>query len=508
MVLDQATLLELLQERSSYPIGARHENRHQLDYIAHRLDVAGKYKYLILPESALTLGHPEVKAIREMVLEDYYPTHMIDLGAIWKPITSISFQLLILKQTPEELIHFGRFSGLSNMEDNGCTIHRHSGDLGEYGIALNPDVADVMIAWLNGADNSQTFSCDYRLFNPEKLLLRYYEPDLVQNENDIRSGEFKPLNEIADILSPRPTQGTGKVLSPRYFEYPLSVSKIEDRKITNIELQKGDILYARHGNSRSYLLTEEPKKPIYAHNGTFVIRLKDSNVSPEYLLLYLQSDTGRKYAKRHAQGTVIQFLSIKSLRDFPIKTPSKSVQERAKSLFEAFYLTPEESLVERVNKEIFAKEQPTGNKIEVEFLLEQLSRAQKWKLSAVRDVIASDLKEIDACFKAKAYKSCIILCGSVLEAVLLDWISEIERHDYISSEEGLTLFNMIKSFSENRIFGKREADLAHNIRKMRNIVHPKEMLKSSELNEKQCEALISGLRKILHKRFRILEDKG
>lgn len=91
-------------------------------------------------------------------------------------------------------------------------------------------------------------------------------------------------------------------LSPRYFEYPLSVSKIEDKKITNIELQKGDILYARHGNGRSYLLTEEPKKPIYAHNGTFVIRLKDSSISPEYLLLYLQSDTGRKYAKRHAQG--------------------------------------------------------------------------------------------------------------------------------------------------------------------------------------------------------------
>lgn len=46
MTLDHAELLTLLQERSSYPIGARHENRHQLDYIAHRLSVAGQYKNL------------------------------------------------------------------------------------------------------------------------------------------------------------------------------------------------------------------------------------------------------------------------------------------------------------------------------------------------------------------------------------------------------------------------------------------------------------------------------
>ncbi|MEZ5814326.1 MAG: restriction endonuclease subunit S [Alphaproteobacteria bacterium] len=433
---------------------------------------------------------------------------MVDLGAIWKPVTGISFQLLRLSETPQDNIQFGHFPGIAEMNATSSVIARHTGDFGEYKLSLNYNIADEMIAWLKGKDCHKTFACSYKEFNPDKLLLRYYEPDLMQNEKDIRSGDFKPLNEIADILLPRQEKKPGKVLSPRYFEYPLSISRIEEKNTTNIELQKGDILYARHGAGRSYLVTEQPKKTLYAHTGTFVIRLKDQSIIPEYLLLYLQSDTGKKYAQRYAQGTVIQFLSAKVLREFPIKIPSKHVQERAKSLFETLYLTPEENLVERVNQELFATGEPEGNKIEVEFLLEQLSRAKKWKLSAVRDVIASDLKEIDVCFKAKAYKSCVILCGSVLEAVLLDWISEIERHDYISSEEGLTLFNMIKSFSDNRILGKREADLAHNIRKMRNIVHPKEMLKSSELNEKQCEALISGLRKILHKRFKILEDKS
>ena len=34
------------------------------------------------------------------------------------------------------------------------------------------------------------------------------------------------------------------------------------------------------------------------------------------------------------------------------------------------------------------------------------------------------LKELNICFKNKAYKAALILAGSILEAVLIDWLSE------------------------------------------------------------------------------------
>lgn len=41
-----------------------------------------------------------------------------------------------------------------------------------------------------------------------------------------------------------------------------------------------------------------------------------------------------------------------------------------------------------------------------------------------------DIKELDACFASGAYKATLILTGSVLEAFLLDWLSEIDGKNY------------------------------------------------------------------------------
>jgi uncharacterized protein YutE (UPF0331/DUF86 family) len=72
----------------------------------------------------------------------------------------------------------------------------------------------------------------------------------------------------------------------------------------------------------------------------------------------------------------------------------------------------------------------------------------------------------------------------------------------------MKLDDMIESLLKDGVLSRHEADLAHHMREMRNIVHPREMLRSSELNENQCKIMISGLRKILQKRFEILENKN
>lgn len=48
--------------------------------------------------------------------------------------------------------------------------------------------------------------------------------------------------------------------------------------------------------------------------------------------------------------------------------------------------------------------------------------------------ITDDIKELNACYRAKAYKATLILAGSILEAVLIDWLSEINQADYFTND--------------------------------------------------------------------------
>ena len=46
------------------------------------------------------------------------------------------------------------------------------------------------------------------------------------------------------------------------------------------------------------------------------------------------------------------------------------------------------------------------------------------------NAMQDDIQELKRCFDAKAYKSTLIMAGSILEAFLLDWLSEIDQEDY------------------------------------------------------------------------------
>ena len=51
---------------------------------------------------------------------------------------------------------------------------------------------------------------------------------------------------------------------------------------------------------------------------------------------------------------------------------------------------------------------------------------EKW----LRSFLRADIKELNTCYSNGAYKAAIILAGSILEAVLIDWFSEIKHTNY------------------------------------------------------------------------------
>ena len=48
----------------------------------------------------------------------------------------------------------------------------------------------------------------------------------------------------------------------------------------------------------------------------------------------------------------------------------------------------------------------------------------------IQKLLSDDAKELISCLEVGAYKACMILCGSILETILLDWLSELENTNY------------------------------------------------------------------------------
>ncbi len=136
----------------------------------------------------------------------------------------------------------------------------------------------------------------------------------------------------------------------------------------------------------------------------------------------------------------------------------------------------------------------------------------------LREYIEEDMDELEACYNAGAYKATLILAGSVLEAFLLDWLSEKHGKDYFNKpflvmepdSEGNfkrvrkdSLADYISQIREiERPDWMEESNKADYIREKRNLVHVKICLKSEvKINQETCNKVITYLKDIVAARL-------
>lgn len=129
----------------------------------------------------------------------------------------------------------------------------------------------------------------------------------------------------------------------------------------------------------------------------------------------------------------------------------------------------------------------------------------------LREFLISDLRELNTCFAHGAYKAAIILAGSILEAVLTDWLSEIHGTNYFETDYMIEMQNghhkraglsdMIDEIKElEKPDWLEEARLAHKIRKKRNLVHAALCVKAEDVSEQTAREVIEYLDKVLRTR--------
>lgn len=105
---------------------------------------------------------------------------------------------------------------------------------------------------------------------------------------------------------------------------------------------------------------------------------------------------------------------------------------------------------------------------------------QKFKRILIRDYV-----EMNNCIEAKAYKSVLVLSGSIIEALLLEFLINNPPNGYTKSKiDKLKFFELIDLSESINLISKTTKDLSTVIREYRNYIHPsKELRSESDINE-------------------------
>lgn len=133
--------------------------------------------------------------------------------------------------------------------------------------------------------------------------------------------------------------------------------------------------------------------------------------------------------------------------------------------------------------------------------------------SNAKEIILRDMKELKECFSRGSYKAAIIMAGSILEAFLIDWLSEINDTNYF--EEDYLVFDsyrqryrradlkdyisVIAELKKPNWF--EAAKKATEIRKKRNLVHAKLYINDNDISRETCTEVINFLEAVINTRW-------
>ncbi|MDP1545266.1 MAG: restriction endonuclease subunit S [Anaerolineales bacterium] len=496
-------ILQAINRRMKYPILVK-SNEQEIAYLNDISSSGGDKTVLVFPKVVLSSTQKQNIQLQEMIFKNWKIAGVFDIGKILEPEASIEFSMLLVQKTQPTKIRFGIFNGVvtgtrrRKQFTSGIFIKMPplSEGFQKYTNSIQ-QILETDEAPLSGKDFI-FYEVDEKEFNRSQLNARFYRPDLVENEANIRNEKWVRLNEIAQILTPRPINRPTKTLAVKDFEYPFPETIAKSENGTDLILKQGDILISSVDTSKSFLITTTPPDEIRASRNLYVIRPRSELVTPEYLFLYLKSETAQKYAARYEKGSVFRRITLETLVNFPVVIPSLLTKKQSTELFEKLFLLKSDDPIAEINKFLFTPQKLPQKAIQNEFITEVIESLRESKKERVGEILKSDFQEIERCLRVQAYKSCLILCGSILEVVLLDWLSEIDKKDYFESNDNIKLYAVIKKLSEQ--LGE-STQKAQNVREKRNLVHPKELLKaSSEINREVCRKVLSDLKDVLCQR--------
>jgi len=119
-------------------------------------------------------------------------------------------------------------------------------------------------------------------------------------------------------------------------------------------LKKGDIILKAKSGDNTAALIEEDVENVVPASHFIVITVNDTKVlNPEYLVAYLNSEYAQNYFKKHAEGTALPIVKIKTLEELEIKLIPLDKQKDIADMYKLIKeekLTMEEIIENRANQ--------------------------------------------------------------------------------------------------------------------------------------------------------------
>lgn len=378
---------------------------------------------------------------------------------------------------------------------------------GEYTEDFKAMIAEINMFFENKEITRDDLNVnDYKEFNMENLNPLYYTKQAIKVRKELQENDYKLLTDFADILTnPEEKNIKAKYIDSTNMTYPFVYSNLKEAEIKRaIKVKKGDIVCLLVGKQPQFYLYNEKYNDIYIKAGNYcLLRCKEAKYS-SYLVNYLKDEKARLYFSSTVHGGYIPHLTKSDLMNLKIIIPDEHMLEIANEtqnyLMNQKKLSPYE-INELIRNSYNVKYKKESHKMICNDIISLISNI---KINALKELINNDLNEVEICFNNGAYKSAIILCGSILEAVLLDWLSEYENTDNIfniaisKGGKDLALIKIIDKLEEVVKPRWYEASKAHEIRITRNMVHPKEYIKNNrKVTCEECKKIIDDLKDII-----------
>lgn len=341
---------------------------------------------------------------------------------------------------------------------------------------------------------------------PDKWEPAYYNKKNRALRKLVAKEETIPLGQISQILIPHPARkrdAAVPTVKSKDLAFPFNADELSYGKGSDVLIEPGDVILQVCGKSNKSIVYSGSSNA-YAGLGLAVIK-PAGNISSEYLCLYLTSGFAKDILASLQSGLVTKRISSSDLAGLPVVLPTQG---------DAYYQAMYDRLANpQALDYINLSDLKTGKASEAEGILdEELTKNIKaFNARRLKSFLTSDIRELNTCFTHGAYKATIILAGSILEAVLIDWLSEIKNVDYfkqdyyVSRKDGrrakATLYDYIDEIELiERPDWVDEAKMAHAIREKRNQVHAKLCIEEKDINEDTARMVCNYLKKVLKTR--------
>lgn len=116
-----------------------------------------------------------------------------------------------------------------------------------------------------------------------------------------------------------------------------------------------------------------------------------------------------------------------------------------------------------------------------------------------QEIIERDYQELEICLKNNAIKSVLVLSGSIIEAMLIEYFQQFTPNGYTINQFNLmSLKDLIDLAEKENVLSNKEKNLADVIKDYRNLIHPgKEIRKAEKFNQDTAQIAVTLVNMIL-----------